>query len=106
MCFNGTSDSSAINSYIATQGVPTVEAGITTGLPKNRSGVPYINVAGGFAIGNGFEGELPQVGNSFMWSDSLSWVKGNHTMKFGADVRRERFDQTLYFETSGNFTFK
>ncbi len=40
-----------------------------------------------------------------MWSDNLTWVKGNHTMKFGADVRRARFDQTLYFETSGNFTF-
>ena len=48
---------------------------------------------------------LPQVGNSFMWSDNLTWVKGNHTMKFGADVRRSRFDQTLYFETSGNFMF-
>ncbi len=105
VCFNGTSDSSAINSIIAGAGIPTAQAGITTGLPANRTGVPFIDISGGFSIGNGWEGELPQVGNSFMWSDNLTWVKGNHTMKFGADVRRARFDQTLYFETSGNFTF-
>ncbi len=56
-------------------------------------------------IGNGWEGELPQVGNSFMWADNLTWVKGNHTAKFGVDVRRARFDQTLYYNVSGQFTF-
>ncbi len=105
VCFNGTSDSSAINAVIAGAGIPVAQAGITTGLPPNRTGVPFIGVSGGFSIGNGWEGELPQVGNSFMWSDNLTWVKGNHTMKFGADIRRARFDQTLYFETSGQFTF-
>ena len=48
---------------------------------------------------------LPQVGNSFMWTDNLTWVKGNHTSKFGADVRRSRFDQTLYYNVSGQYTF-
>ena len=57
--------------------------GITPGLPSNRTGLPFIDVSGGFNIGNGWEGELPQVGNSFQWSDNLSWVKGNHTVKFG-----------------------
>ena len=32
-------------------------------------------------------------------------MKGNHTAKFGADVRRSRFDQTLFYNVSGNFTF-
>jgi len=105
VCFNGTSDSSAINAAIASSGFPAAQAGITTGLPDNRTGVPFVNISGGFSIGNGWEGELPQVGNSFMWADNLTWVKGNHTMKFGADLRRSRFDQTLYFETSGQFTF-
>ena len=40
-----------------------------------------------------------------MWTDSLTWVKGIHTVKFGADVRRARFDQTLYYNVSGDFTF-
>jgi hypothetical protein len=105
VCFNGTSDSNSGPNSI--QGVfgTNPQYGITTGLPANRTGVPFINVGGGFAIGNGWEGELPQVGNSFMWTDSLTWVKSNHTVKFGADVRRSRFDQTLYYNVSGQFTF-
>ncbi len=105
VCFNGTSDSNSGPNSIVGQLGTNPQYGITSGLPSTRTGVPFVSVGGGFAIGNGWEGELPQVGNSFMWSDNLTWVKGNHTVKFGADVRRSRFDQTLYFETSGNFTF-
>jgi hypothetical protein len=105
VCFNGTSDSNFGPNSI--QGVlgTNPQYGITTGLPTNRTGVPFINLGGSFAIGNGWEGELPQVGNSFMWTDSLTWVKSNHTLKFGADVRRARFDQTLYYNVSGQLTF-
>ncbi len=105
VCFNGTSDSATINSLISSTLTDPTKAGITTGLPSDRTGLPFVSVSGGFAIGNGWEGELPQVGNSFMWSDNLTWVKGNHTAKFGVDVRRSRFDQTLYYNVSGQFTF-
>ncbi len=105
VCFNGTSDSSAINDLIQGSISDPTKAGITTGLPATHTGVPFVNVSGGFAIGNGWEGELPQVGNSFMWADNLTWVKGNHQFKFGADIRRSRFDQTLYYNVSGQFNF-
>ncbi len=105
VCFNGTSDSNSGPNSIVGQLGTNAQYGITTGLPSNRTGLPFVSVAGGFAIGNGWEGELPQVGNSFMWADNLTWVKGNHTAKFGVDVRRDRFDQTLYYNVSGQFTF-
>ncbi len=111
VCFNGVSDSNlpgvSIQADLLAAGLaPTSpQYGITTGLPTNRQGVPFIGVSGGFAIGNGWEGELPQVGNSYMATDSLTWVKGSHTMKFGADVRRAQFDQTLYYNVSGDYTF-
>src|SRR6202453_4082838 len=79
-------------------------AGITTDLP-GRVGLPFINVSGGFAIGNNFEGELPQTGNTFQWTDNYTKTMGKHTFKFGGDVRRQRFDQFLYFEVSGNYSF-
>ena len=107
-CFTGVSDSPVINAQILANGTPQTglnSAGIYTGLPLGRTGLPFVDVGGGFNIGNGWEGELPQVGNSFQFSDNLSWVKGNHTMKFGVDVQRNRFDQTLYYNVSGNFTF-
>jgi outer membrane receptor protein involved in Fe transport len=80
------------------------QAGITTNIP-GRVGVPYINVSGGFTIGNNFEGELPQVGNTFQWTDNFTKTVGKHTIKFGGDVRRQRFDQFLYFNISGDYTF-
>lgn len=96
-CFTGVSDSSAVPA------LPRL--GITPGLGPQREGVPDIAVSGGFTIGNNFEGEIPQVGNSFQWTDNITKVKGNHTFKFGADVRRMRFDQHLFFEVSGFFNY-
>jgi hypothetical protein len=80
-------------------------AGITTNLP-GRAGVPFVSVAGGFVIGNNFEGELPQIGNTFQWSDNYSKVIGTHSVKFGVDVRRQRFDQFLYFNINGDYSFQ
>ncbi len=79
--------------------------GITTNIPGHE-GVPFVSVAGGFVIGNNFEGELPQIGNTFQWSDNYSRVIGKHSLKFGGDVRRSRFDQFLYFNINGDFSFQ
>jgi len=100
-CFTGTSDSAAITSEFGT----AANLGITPGLPAILTGVPFVNISGGANFGNNFEGFLPQVGNSFQWSDGLSWVKGNHTFKFGVDIRRARFDQFYYFDVNGEYTF-
>ena len=77
--------------------------GIHPNLGASREGLPFIQVSGGFTIGNNGEGSVPQVGNSFQWSDSISKIVGNHSIKFGGDVRRQRFDQTLYFDVNGEF---
>ena len=100
-CFTGTSDSSAITGTLGT----SPELGITPGLPSTLTGVPYISIGGGAQFGNNWEGFLPQVGNSFQWSDNITWVKGNHTLKFGLEARRQRFDQFYYFDVNGDFTF-
>lgn len=104
-CFTGTSDSAPVNNLLTSFGIPAGKGGITPGLPANLTGVPYVNISGGSSFGNNFEGFLPQVGNSFQWSDNLTWVKGNHTFKFGVDIRRARFDQYYYFDVNGEFTF-
>ncbi len=100
-CFTGTSDSSGITSAYGT----SPQYGITTGLPANITGVPFVEISGGAQFGNNWEGRLPQVGNTFQWSDNITWVKGNHTFKFGADIRRSRFDQFYYFNVNGEFVF-
>ncbi|MGA8432905.1 MAG: carboxypeptidase regulatory-like domain-containing protein [Candidatus Sulfotelmatobacter sp.] len=100
-CFTGTSDSSAITGEFGT----AANLGITPGLSSSLTGVPFVSISGGASFGNNFEGFLPQVGNSFQWTDELTWLKGNHTIKFGVDVRRARFDQYYYFDVNGEYTF-
>ncbi|HXY07194.1 MAG TPA: carboxypeptidase-like regulatory domain-containing protein [Terriglobales bacterium] len=100
-CFTGTSDSAAIRTAYGVN----PKLGITPGLPEHLTGVPFMNIGGGAILGNNFEGFLPQVGNSFQWADNLTWLKGNHTFKFGVDIRRMRFDQYYYFDVSGEYTF-
>ena len=79
--------------------------GITPNLGAGHEGVPFVSVSGGFSLGNNLEGELPQFGNTFQAADNFSKVKGNHTLKFGADVHRQQFDQTLYFASNGDESF-
>ena len=78
--------------------------GITTNLP-GRTGIPFIGVDGGFSIGNNVEGELPQTGNSFQWSDTYTKTYANHTIKFGGDFRKAYFNQFLYYNINGDYTF-
>jgi len=79
--------------------------GIHPGLGAQREGVPFIDLSGYFSIGNNFEGEIPQTGNTFQVSDSVSWIKGSHTVKFGTDLHRQLFDQTLYYNVNGYYSY-
>jgi hypothetical protein len=98
VCFTGTSDVPGV--------VPSdPRIGITPGLGPNREGVPFISLSGGFTIGNDFEGELPQIGNTYQLSDNLTKVIGRHTTKFGVDFRNQRFLQTLYFDPNGDYSY-
>jgi hypothetical protein len=108
-CFTGTSDSLTINTACAAGTVSTADCGIHTGLPKPGSveGVPAVTIGGtGLLIGNNSGGQLPQIGNSFQFTDNYSKVIGNHSLKFGGDVRYQKFDQFLIFDINGSYTFQ
>jgi len=100
-CFTGTTDTPGVIT-------PNPRFGITPGVgsnPAQHEGVPFIAISGGFTIGNDFEGELPQVGNTYQFSDNITKVAGTHTMKFGVDFRIQRFFQTLYFAPQGDYSY-
>jgi Carboxypeptidase regulatory-like domain len=107
-CFTGNSDTplySYDGSGNATQIPNQPKLGITPGLSADHGGVPYISVSGGFTIGNDSEGELPQIGNTYSFTDNFSKTLGKHSLKFGVDVRNQRFDQTLYYNISGFYSY-
>ena len=103
-CFNGNTDtplSDANGNPIANN----PRLGITPGLSAAHEGLPYVSISGGFTVGNDYEGELPQVGNTYTLTDNFSKTIGNHNMKFGVDARNQRFDQTLYYNINGFYSY-
>ncbi|HLW76344.1 MAG TPA: TonB-dependent receptor, partial [Bryobacteraceae bacterium] len=65
--------------------------------------IPQISVTGIGTFGGigGFpQGRGDNVG---VLSDTLSWVKGNHTIKYGGEVRRQNTDN--FSSTPGTFSF-
>ncbi|HWX91901.1 MAG TPA: carboxypeptidase regulatory-like domain-containing protein [Terriglobales bacterium] len=100
ICFTGTTDVPGV--------IPSnPKYGITPNLPNGaqHEGTPFIVLSGGFTIGNDYEGELPQTGNTYQLSDNLTRVAGNHTLKFGVDFRIQKFLQTLFYDPQGWFTY-
>jgi hypothetical protein len=71
--------------------------------------IPNVTVSG-FASFNGANASLLSPTTDIAFSDNLSWVRGAHTLKTGAQIIRNRKDQngrsiytgTLSFNTDGN----
>jgi len=103
-CFTGTNNGPLVDGN-GNPISPNPKLGITPSLGAGREGVPFISISGGPTFGNNFEGELPQTGNTFQWSDGFSKVIGRHALKFGGDLRYQRFDQELFFDINGEFLF-
>ena len=76
--------------------------GISSGV-NAPIGLPQINVSGAFSFG-GVNG-LPQGRGDYSTalSDSLTWVHGKHSIKWGADYRR--LNSNSFSATPGSFTF-
>jgi hypothetical protein len=109
-CFTGKSDTALFATDPNTGALGAAlgtnpDYGIHSGLGASKEGVPYVLVNGGFAFGNNFGGQLPQTGKTFQFSDNYSKIIGNHSLKFGGDVRYQKFDQLLYFDINGEIVF-
>jgi len=116
-CFTGQSDTPLVDSSgnCLSSGAPpsgappacpgNADFGIHTGLGASKEGVPFVQLNGGFSIGNNFGGQLPQIGNTLQFSDNYSKIIGTHNLKFGGDVRYQKFDQLLYFDVNGQIVF-
>ncbi|MBV8905889.1 MAG: TonB-dependent receptor, partial [Acidobacteriia bacterium] len=66
-------------------------------------GLPQIIVSGAFEFGGINNFPQGRGDNTVVASDTLSWVRGSHTIKFGGEVRRANSDNFAF--TPGTFTF-
>src|SRR5215471_7956938 len=65
-------------------GIPNANSGGSAG------GLTNISITGTVGLGDG-SGSLAKVNNDYQLSQALSWVKGSHELKFGADMMSRRF---------------
>jgi hypothetical protein len=84
-----------------------------TGLDLSRAGTGGAFPGFNFSTGTGFTNlGHDTIGPTFskvtQFGDNLSWIKGKHTFKFGADIRKVEYDRIDDFGASdefGSFTF-
>jgi len=66
---------------------------------------PPILFTNSFNLGPSPQGPTTLHDATFQWQDTLSVIKGRHTMKFGADIRRVRLNFNFDFYNNGSFDF-
>ncbi len=73
--------------------------------PDHPAGPPLLSFDSGMNIGFSYQGPTTLVNNTFSYSDTLSWIKGRHTFKFGGGFTPYQ-NNTLYdFIGDGWFDF-
>jgi carboxypeptidase family protein len=73
--------------------------------PENDPNTPTTAITGLFTIGGLNNFPQSRIQNSYQFSDILTWQKGRHSMKFGADIRRIQLFNVSDFDSKGTFTF-
>src|SRR5439155_1053618 len=61
--------------------------------PPIAWGMPSIGILGFSGFGDDSNSPYLNYNYTFQWTDNLSWNRGAHSMKSGADIRRDRFSQ-------------
>lgn len=71
-----------------------------------NAGLPVISIVGFTGFGGG--PTFPEIvgGNTYQVDDSLTWIRGNHTLKFGVDWRLTHFPHTPALFSRGFFIFQ
>lgn len=86
----------------------TSEIGIP-GMPKGDPvtwGIPNVTLIGYNGIGDSTEGPYANNNNTLQFMDNLSWIKGKHTFRFGAEYTRQNYNQVGNQFARGQFTFQ
>ena len=69
------------------------------------TGVPIIQFDNGFLAGNSPYGPTTFANDTFYYSDTLSWIKGKHSWKFGAGFSPYENNTSYDYYVNGEFYF-
>jgi len=73
--------------------------------PENDPTSPTASISGLFQIGGDSNFPQGRVSDSWQFSDTLTWLRGKHALKLGADIRYNKLDNIAAFDSKGTFTF-
>ena len=69
-------------------------------------GYPYITIQGFSNLGDSRQAPFAADDHTFQWVDGVSWTHGTHSIRFGAEIRRDRYNQQGNQRARGSFTFQ
>ena len=75
------------------------------GFPENDPKSPTAAISGLFTIGGASNFPQSRVTDAYQFSNTATWTKGRHTLRFGADIRYNKAYNQSDFNSKGNFTF-
>jgi len=92
---------------VPTDKTPPSALGFLTVRPDDPAGAapPLVTVGGAFNLGPSPEGPTKDHDVTFQYQDTLSWTRGKHALKFGADVRWTQSNFNYDFYNNGSFDF-
>jgi outer membrane receptor protein involved in Fe transport len=71
----------------------------------SAAGPPFIQVAGYASVGDPITGPRNTYQNTFDYSGSLSWIHGQHEMKFGGGFQHDQINALQGIASNGFFVF-
>jgi outer membrane receptor protein involved in Fe transport len=69
------------------------------------AGPPFLQVNGYASIGDPITGPRDTYQNSFDWSGSLTWIHGQHELKFGGGLQHNQINMLQGIASNGFFVF-
>jgi outer membrane receptor protein involved in Fe transport len=73
--------------------------------PENDPTDPTTTITGAFTIGGSSNYPQGRTTNEFQFLDTATWVHGRHSVKFGANIARQRLLNVAAFDSKGTYTF-
>jgi hypothetical protein len=68
-------------------------------------GFPRFQVTDMASLGNAKNVPILFAVNNYQWTDTFTWVKSSHLLKFGADILRSQFFMPYYNNNRGTYIF-
>ena len=69
------------------------------------SGIPYMSIGSYFNLGNSYEGPQPRTDTNLTYADNFTWVKGNHSLKFGGSFEQFRVHNPFGYLNNGYYSY-